>query len=208
MTNILPMPQTAGRSWEPPARIRYMTQRELSDFRAAVVRAGSKRDLALFGAWYVYAMRVSEVAGMRFSDFRPEDSRISIQRAKGGKHAEYPVPDSLKKALQRWCRVRKPGPWLWPSARESNQQGISSRTLKRLFTHYRQAAGLRADLTSHSLRHSRAVHALEAGVSLEMVAEMLGHRSLSATQVYACITSEARDKAFERLETSESIVRW
>jgi integrase/recombinase XerC len=67
---------------------------------------------------------------------------------------------------------------------------ITARSVQRNFKLYVQAAGLSAEVTPHKLRHSFATHLLDAGADLRSVQELLGHASLSTTQIYTHVTAE------------------
>jgi len=77
-------------------------------------------------------------------------------------------------------------------------QRLSDRSIRRKLTKYLQAAGLAADATPHVLRHSFATHMLDAGADLRSVQEMLGHESVSTTQIYTHVTTRRLQEAYRR----------
>jgi site-specific recombinase XerD len=78
--------------------------------------------------------------------------------------------------------------------------------VQRLFERYAEQAGIRGQ-SIHCLRHSTAVHLLEAGRGIEDVADHLGHRQLANTSIYAPITNPLREQVFRDLERHPKIVR-
>jgi site-specific recombinase XerD len=78
--------------------------------------------------------------------------------------------------------------------------------IQHLFAHYAKAAGINTR-NIHTLRHSIAVHLLEAGRGIVYVADHLGHRNIRNTRVYAQITNPLRDQVFRELEQHPKIVR-
>jgi site-specific recombinase XerD len=88
--------------------------------------------------------------------------------------------------------------------KSSNQQGMAVLRVQQIFKRYAREAGLPHPVASHSLRHSCAVPTF----SLEYVADLLGHRSIRSTQVYAPITSPAREQMLRQLAQSGFVVRW
>ena len=105
---------------------------------------------------------------------------------------EYPLASDLVPALKRYMRVRlERGPYLFTGRESNNQHGLRVLQVQRLFKHYAQAAGLAPEVSSHSLRHSIAVHSLEEGFGLEYVADLLGHTSIRSTAIYAQVTTPA-----------------
>ena len=188
---------------------RYLTQEELAAFRQALLAGARPRDIALFGLMYRFGLRASEATLLLLEDVSLSRRRIQIRRAKGGDFKEYPLPGDLVPVLRRYLRVRTArGPFLFTGRESDNQRGLRVLQVQRLFKHYAAQAGLSAAVASHALRHSIAVHALEEGFGLEQVADLLGHRSIRSTAIYAKVTTPARERMVERLARSRFVVAW
>jgi len=188
---------------------RYLTQEELARFRKGIVAAGTPRDVALFGLMYRFGLRAAEVTYLLREDLDLARGRIRVRRAKGGEWKEYPLPRDLVSPLRRYLRRREDrGPFLFTGRQSNNQRGMISLRVRQLFKHYARLAGLPAPLSSHSLRHSIAVHSLEEGFGLEYVADLLGHTSIRSTAIYARVTTPAREAMMRRLDRSRYVVSW
>lgn len=188
---------------------RYLTQDELARFRRAIVAGGTPRDVALFGLMYRFGLRAAEVTYLLREDLDLARGRIRVRRAKGGEWKEYPLPQDLVLPLRRYLRRRDDrGPFLFTGRQSNNQRGMIPLRVRQLFKHYAQLAGLPGALSSHSLRHSIAVHSLEEGFGLEYVADLLGHTSIRSTAIYARVTTPAREAMMRRLDRSRYVVSW
>jgi site-specific recombinase XerD len=158
---------------------------------------------------YRYGLRAVEVTRLLVEDVDLPRRRIQIRRAKSGDAKEYPLPGDLVGPVRRYLRQRRDrGPFLFTGRQANNQRGLSVLRVQQLFKRYAREAGLPPHIASHTLRHSIAVHSLEEGLSLEYVAELLGHRSVRSTAVYARITSRARNEMLRRLDRSRYVVAW
>lgn len=182
---------------------RYLTQEETRAFFGVIT---APRDRALFTIIYLYGLRVAEVGLLTRSDIDLDRSRIVVKRLKGGAWAERPLFSAARDLLAGHVTTLNgagPAGPLFPG----NRGPLRKRQIQSLFVRYRDAAGLPATATAHSLRHSIATHLLDAGVSLEFVQDHLGHQSIRSTSVYAKITSRHREALFHQLESSPWIVQ-
>jgi integrase/recombinase XerD len=94
------------------------------------------------------------------------------------------------------------GPYLFTGRKGPLQK----RQVQKLFTDYTEKAGIK-ERSVHALRHSMAVHLLEAGRGIEYVADHLGHKNIQNTRIYAQITNPLREQVFRELEQHPKIVR-
>jgi integrase/recombinase XerD len=179
---------------------KYLTQEELKRVFAAIQ---SPRDRALFGLIYHYGLRVGEALMLTVDDINFTNHRITIRRLKNGLGGEKPLWRHTATLLRRYLRERRDvGPYLFTGRKGPLQK----RQVQKLFTDYGTAAGIQAR-SVHALRHSMAVHLLEAGRGIEYVADHLGHKNIQNTRIYAQITNPLRERVFRELEQHPKIVR-
>jgi integrase/recombinase XerC len=160
------------------------------------------RDQALLEVLYSTGARVSEVAGMTVKDMDLLAGFI-IVRGKGKKErlcalggpAIEIVRKTLAVAENIWGERRKAATPLF-----CNRRGdpLTSRSIERMMKKYLAEARLSNEFSPHALRHSFATHLLDAGADLRSVQELLGHASLSTTQIYTHVTVERLKKVYRR----------
>ena len=144
------------------------------------------RDQAFLELLYASGARISETAGLKAADvdFRRCEVRLF---GKGGKERIVPLYPVCMAALQLYCEqgrpklVRKPVDALFVSTRGN---AMSADSLRKVFKRRAAQAGLDPSLHPHDMRHAFATDLVEGGADLRSVQEMLGHASLSTTQVY------------------------
>ena len=161
------------------------------------------RDTALWEILYSTGARVSEAVGLRERD-ADLLSGVVLVRGKGKKERLCPLGGPACKALRL---MLEKGRAIWPAEpRKSgdrplfmNQEGrrLTSRSVERLMKPCLAEAQLSPQLTPHILRHSFATHLLDAGADLRSVQELLGHASLSTTQIYTHVSVERLKKVYE-----------
>jgi integrase len=179
---------------------KYLTQDELKRFFTGVE---SPRDKALFGLIYHYGLRVGKALMLTLDNVDFTNHRITVRRLKNGLGGEKPLWRHTAKLIRRYLRERRDvGPYLFIGRKGPLQK----RQVRQLFTDYTKAAGIQAR-SVHALRHSMAVHLLEAGRGIEYVADHLGHKNIQNTRIYAQITNPLREQVFRELEHHPKIVR-
>ena len=147
------------------------------------------RDKAMLELLYATGIRVSELIGLKMNDLNLQSSMITCRDL----HKERVVPFSAtaKTAIVRYLNESRdkligdaPVDTLFVncSGVEMSRQGFW-----KLIKYYTKKAGIQADITPHTLRHSFAAHLVENGADLKSVQEMLGHSDISTTQVYVGI---------------------
>jgi tyrosine recombinase XerC len=170
---------------------------ETPDERAAWL---ARRDQALLETLYSTGARVSELAGLDLADVDLEDG-TALLRGKGRRERLAGLGRPCLRALEAYldalarARARRD-----VRAVFLNRHGgrLTSRSIARSLERRVRAAGLRAEVSPHTLRHSFATHLLEAGANLREVQELLGHRSVATTQVYTHLTLDHLMRVYER----------
>ena len=151
------------------------------------------RDRALLELLYSTGVRVEELISINLNDLDLEEGEIKIL-GKGNKERIVLFGSQARKALGVYLRQARPNLLEGKKSRFLfiGQRGpsLSKRQVERIIRTYAQKAGIPKKVTPHTLRHSFATHLLSGGADLRMVQELLGHVSLSTTQVYTHITKE------------------
>lgn len=167
------------------------------------------RDRAILETLYSTGIRVSEVVAINRGDLDVEGSQLKV-KGKGRRERAVPVGSHALAAVCRYILRAEADkvPMTAGSPLFVNKLGsrLSSRSVRRKVSKYLKIAGLDPDISPHTIRHSFATHLLDNGADLRAVQELLGHQSLSSTQVYTHLTTarmrEAYDRAHPRAEAS------
>lgn len=131
---------------------------------------------------YGCGLRVSEVVALRPEHIDSVRKVIRIEQGKGRKDRYVMLPEKLLVALRQYWRACRPAVWLFEGQRRGQRLSATSAAL--VFQQARQRAGIKKRVTFHSLRHAFATHMLEDGTNVRVIQALLGHRSLTTTQIY------------------------
>jgi integrase/recombinase XerC len=160
------------------------------------------RDRALLETLYSAGLRVSELTGLNVEDVDLSEGLATV-RGKGRKERLALLGPPALASLKRWLdgRAAVAGALRRPQAAlflNKNGTRLSSRSVGRLLEKYLKQAGLDPRTSPHTLRHSFATHLLDNGADIRSVQELLGHRSLSTTQVYTHVTTHRLQESYEK----------
>jgi site-specific recombinase XerD len=138
---------------------------------------------------FATGMRVSELAGLLDAAVDVEDGTISII-GKGNRQRRVFVPDELKSLLRDYRIARSPCPALTFLV-NSRGEAASPQMIRRLIRLHGERSAVRDRVTPHMFRHSVATYLLEEGVDIRYVQRLLGHRSISTTEIYTHVADAA-----------------
>jgi len=178
-------------------------------FQTAEVRAweGSfvdVRNLAILELFYSTGMRLSELQGLSRGELDLVSQQAKV-RGKGRKERIVPIGDTATRALRNYEAkrddlIRAIGPKADRMAVFLGRTGrrIGVRAVQKAVTAFLREVDEEAGLTVHSLRHTFATHLLDAGADLRAVQELLGHASISTTQIYTHTSVERLKKVYQK----------
>lgn len=160
------------------------------------------RDRAILETLYSAGLRVSELVGLNDGDLHLEEGLVRVQ-GKGRRERLALLGSYAVRALRRWLRVRPPRPAGMEGADRPvfvNRFGqrLTTRSVGRLLEKYLRQTGLDQRTSPHTLRHSFATHLLDRGADIRSVQELLGHKSISTTQIYTHLSTATLRAAYEK----------
>lgn len=161
-----------------------------------------RRDRAILETLYSAGIRVSELVGLDILDADLNDG-VAIVRGKGKKERLALLGPPATAAISLWLTDRqalfeKLGKETNAVFLNKNGGRLTTRSVGRLLIRHLRAAGLDPRTTPHTLRHSFATHMLDAGADIRGVQELLGHKSLSTTQVYTHLTTKRIRQTYQK----------
>ncbi len=167
---------------------------------AAGVTAASKRDRALLETLYSSGIRVSELVGLNIEDADVLGGVLRI-RGKGKKERMVPIgrpaQEAIQEYLEKWANDKGKANGALFLNKSSTR--LTDRSVRRILLKYVRKASLQKDVSPHTLRHSFATHLLDRGADLRSVQELLGHESLSTTQIYTHVTTKRLKEVYEKV---------
>lgn len=153
------------------------------------------RDAAILELFYSCGLRISELRGLDVKDidFLGENVRVM---GKGSKERIVPIGGPALSALQRY--QREAAVTNGPIFLGKNRTRITQQAIDLLLKKYLKLSSIPFKVSPHKLRHSFATHMLDAGADLRSVQSLLGHASLSTTQIYTHVTKERLRDAYDQ----------
>ncbi len=153
----------------------------------------AQRDAAMLELLYACGLRVSELVGLRIDQVNLRQGVVRVE-GKGRKERLVPMGEEAEHQLTAFLRSGRslllgaqPSDVVFPSRRG---QQMTRQTFWYRIRHWAEQAGIRAPLSPHTLRHAFATHLLNHGADLRAVQMLLGHSSVSTTQIYTHVAQE------------------
>lgn len=152
----------------------------------------ARRDRALLEILYGTGARISEAVGIDIDDLDREEGALLL-RGKGGKQRIVPVGSFALTAIETYLTTARPAltsSTVSTAALFLNARGgrLSRQSAWTVLTRTARIAGIGVDVSPHTLRHSFATHLLDGGADVRVVQELLGHASVTTTQIYTLVT--------------------
>lgn len=159
------------------------------------------RDRAIIELLYATGIRVSELVSIKTEDVNFGSNHI-IVLGKGSKERVVFFGKKAEESLERYLKESRP--FLLRDISEEflflnkNGTSISDRSIRRMINKYVKQTSLNSNISPHTLRHTFATHMLNNGADLKTVQELLGHSSLSTTQIYTHVTKEKLKEVYDK----------
>jgi site-specific recombinase XerD len=203
--------QTLGRHWtildlaRPPRDKKLPTVLSRDEVRRVLEAIHGPAYRVCATTIYTCGLRLLEAVGLRVADIDGARGLLHIHHGKGGMDRVVPLPAATLTLLRTHWRTHRHPEWVFPAPVRRGHlrrphravRPMHPTTLQRAFRLAVIASGVRKRAHIHTLRHSYATHLLEAGVSVLLIQQYLGHSSPSTTAIYAHVTRELRDASLD-----------
>jgi site-specific recombinase XerD len=191
----------------PVPRPKPMTEAEVVAFFRVI---DALRDRTIFLLMLRCGLRVSEAISLKWEDLDFDGGTLRINNSKGQMDRIVYLSPDLETTLRQWAAGPKKSFFLFPAPRDP-RRSLTTRHIYRLMLDYLKVAGVSQHYSPHCLRHTFATQMLNAGVRLEVLKELMGHRSLDMTlrytELYDTTKREQYDSAMSRIEKRQAGLR-
>jgi integrase/recombinase XerD len=164
-----------------------------------------RRDRAILETLYGAGLRISELVDLDVDDVDLTRGLVLVRKGKGSKSRQVPLGGPARLALGAYLKVARPE--LARRARSRSSRGalflnargarLSRQGCWKVLKGRAERAGLDGNVSPHTLRHSFATHMLDGGADIRVVQELLGHASLTTTQVYTLVSDSRLREVYE-----------
>ncbi len=168
------------------------------------------RTKAMLELLYATGMRVSELLSLKFSNINMQDELIRVE-GKGSKERLIPFNETSKKYLSLYLEshrkyLLKPGKNYDELFLNNLGTPITRQGFYKLLKNICISCGIEKEVSPHVLRHSFATHLLNNGADLRVIQELLGHSSISTTQIYTHVSKEHMKEEYDSTQFREHLV--
>lgn len=201
---VQPVIRRRHRLFAPSTLPKPLAEDDLVQFFKAI---DSIRDRAIFLLMLRCGLRVSEASSLTWKDIDFQAGTMRINNSKGQvDRIGYLAPD-VEKSLKLWHARKSSSAYLFP-AQYQPEDHLSTRHIYRLMMIYLKSGGVKKHYSPHCLRHTFATQLINVGVPLEVLKELMGHRSIQMTlhytKLYESTKRQQYDEAMERIEKRQA----
>lgn len=154
------------------------------EVRKLIDASETRKSRLIISFLYSSGLRVSELVNVKKDDIDFEQLTGRVKRGKGGKERVFILSRNLAEELKAY-HDKKEYEYLF-----SKSKPLTTRNIQKIIKHVRVQTGITKKITPHTLRHSFATHILESGTDIRLIQTLLGHASLSTTQLYTHVSTE------------------
>jgi site-specific recombinase XerD len=171
------------------------------EVRALIFTLSNLKHKCMLLITYTAGLRVSETSRLHLRDIDSKRMLLRVHQGKGRKDRYTILSPKTLYYLRLYYRRYHPEKWLFPGS--TPFKPISVRSIQHVFKSARQKAGIKKNVSIHSLRHSFATHLIESGIGLPHIQKLLGHESIKTTTVYLHLTKSNFSRFNDILDFSE-----
>jgi integrase/recombinase XerD len=169
----------------------------VEEIQSLIKAAGKARDRLIIEFLYSTGCRVSECTNIKVKDLLLEEGIAIVRGGKGKKDRVVVLSKRWLKDAEKLLKDKRPDDFLFS---KKNGSKLSEDTIQYIVKKACIKAGIKKHVSPHTLRHSFATHLLEAGENIRKIQELLGHSSLSTTQIYTSISTKELKKVESPLD--------
>lgn len=152
-----------------------------------IVASNNLKHQCIIGLLYSSGLRRGELTDLKLSDINIDRRQITVRGGKGKKDRTTILSDRMANALIRYYELYQPKEWVFEGANGGPYSGTS---VAQLVRDAAKKAGVKTKMSPHVLRHSFATHLMDKGTDTRYIQELLGHKSLETTAIYAHVSKD------------------
>ncbi len=174
--------------------IKYLPSDKAKEFKRLVEKEGSEKDLAIIDLLFNTGIRISELINLDLNDI--DENIVTIRDSKGHKTREIVIEDEDVHIIKRYLKVRpktSSNALFLIDYNVVEPHRITYGAVRRIIDKYAKQLKIKK-LTPHMFRHTFGTSKKEAGVSLDTLADLMGHESLKTTMIYAKVTRKEKER--------------
>ena len=203
---------TLKRPWDTLTLIRVETERKLpvvlslNEAWTIVNTVRTPHNAAYLTAVYTCGLRLNEGLHLQVRDIDSDRMTLHVHRGKGAKDRYVPLPEYTLHVLRAYWKTHRNPEWIFPALGRSGRDGpsathpMSTQTVQGALRRVLKELKFTKHIRIHTFRHSYATHLLEAGVSIRLIQQYLGHASLATMLVYLHLTRAGHEDAKRKID--------